>query len=131
MPSPSSYCQNPFLQYHNWRRHILFAVSFIHPIRCWLCCHDHNLLLSSYLQRISWKEKSTCRACGHPLQDLNHLLLCCPTSEPLCKSIFGSSLFLIYGLDLGVWPDCLVSAEFLHAPIPWKGSGGTTTTYLV
>jgi len=26
------------------------------------------------------------------------------------------------------WPDCWVSAEFLRAPIPRKGSGSTTTT---
>ena len=38
------------------------------------------------------------------------------------------SLFLTYGPDLGVWPDCWVSAEFFHAPIPWKGSVSTTTT---
>ena len=41
------------------------------------------------------------------------------------------SLFSIYGPDLGVWPDCWVSAEFLRAPIPRKGSGSTiTTTFL-
>ena len=70
--------------------------------------------------------------CGHPLQDLNHLLLDCRASEPLRKSIFGSflSLFSIYGPDLGVWPDCWVSAEFLRAPIPRKGSGSTTTTVI-
>ena len=37
-------------------------------------------------------------------------------------------LFSVYGPDLGVWPDCWVSAEFLRAPIPRKGSGSTTTT---
>ena len=37
-------------------------------------------------------------------------------------------LFSIYGPDLGVWPDCWVSTEFLRAPIPRKGSGSTTTT---
>ena len=40
------------------------------------------------------------------------------------------SLFSIYGPDLGVWPDCWVSAEFLRAPIPRKGSGSTTTTVI-
>ena len=93
-----------------------------------LHCHGHSLLLSSYLHRISRKENSACSACEHPLQDLNHLLLDCPASEPLRKSIFGSSLFLTYDPDLGVWPDCWVSAEFLRAPIPRKGSGSTTTT---
>ena len=39
-------------------------------------------------------------------------------------------LFSIYGPDLGVWPDCWVSAEFLRAPIPRKGSGSTTTTVI-
>ena len=37
-------------------------------------------------------------------------------------------LFSIYGPDLGVWPDCWVSAEYLHAAVPRKGSGSTTTT---
>ena len=40
-------------------------------------------------------------------------------------------LFLTYGPDLGVWPDCWVSAEFLRSPIPRKGSGCTTTTRYV
>ena len=37
-------------------------------------------------------------------------------------------LFSIYGPDLGVWPDCWVSEEFLRTPIPRKGSGSTTST---
>ena len=48
-----------------------------------------------YLHRISRKENSDCSACGHPLQDLNHLLLDCPASEHLRKSIFGSSLSIL------------------------------------
>ena len=43
-------------------------------------------------------------------------------------SLAPLSLFLTYGPDLGVWPDCWVSAEFLRAPILQKGSGSTTTT---
>ena len=46
-------------------------------------------------------------------------------------SLAPFSLFSIYGPDLGVWPDCWVSAEFLHATIPQKGSGSTTTTRLL
>ena len=60
-----------------------------------LRCHGHSVLLSSYLHRISRKENSDCSACGHPLQDLNHLLLDCRASEPLRKSIFGSSLSIL------------------------------------
>ena len=43
-------------------------------------------------------------------------------------SLAPLSLFLIYGPDLDVWPDCWVSAEFLRTPIPRKGSGSITTT---
>jgi len=105
-----------------------------HLIRCELsrlCCHGHSLLLSSYLCRIKWKENSSCSACGHPLQDLTHLLLDCPASEPLRRAIFGiTSSILTSGPDLGAWPDCWVYVEFLHAPILRKGSGSTTTTTL-
>ena len=45
-------------------------------------------------------------------------------------SLARLSLFSIYGPDLGVWPDCWVSAEFLRAPIPRKESGSTTTTVI-
>ena len=37
-------------------------------------------------------------------------------------------LFSTYGPDLGGWPDCWVSVEFLRTPIPRKGLGSTTTT---
>jgi len=36
--------------------------------------------------------------------------------------------FLTSGPELWEWPDCWVSVEFLHAPVPRKGSGSTTTT---
>jgi len=54
----------------------------------------HNLLLSSYLCRIKRKENSSYSTCGHPLQDLTHLLDC-PATEPLWYAIFGttSSIF--------------------------------------
>jgi len=29
---------------------------------------------------------------------------------------------------LRAWPDCYISVEFLHAPIPWKGSDSSITT---
>ena len=134
-----------YFQCHNWRHHISHSymnhrvpevsaekLFLSRPIRCELSrlrCHGHSLLLSSDLYRITRKENSACSACGHPLQDLNHFLVDCLASEPFRKSIFGFSLslFLIYGPDLGVWPDCWVSAEFLRAPIPRKGSGSTNT----
>ena len=100
-----------YFQYHKWRRHVshsymnhqvpevsLEELLLCRPTRCELSrlrCHGHSLLLSSYLHRISRKENFACSACGHPLQDLNHLLLDCPASEPLRKSIFGSSLSIL------------------------------------
>ena len=52
-----------------------------------------------------------------------------PLNHPFVNlSLAPLFLFLIYGPDLGVWPDCWVSAEFLRAPIPRKGPGSTTTT---
>ena len=111
MPSPPSRCQsllNPIPQLET--SHLSLPPKLpspevsseepllSRPIRCKLSrlrCHGHRLLLSSYLHRISRKENSACSSCGHPLQDLNHILLDCPASEPLRKSIFGSSLSLL------------------------------------
>ena len=44
-----------------------------------------------------------------------------PLNPFVNPSLAPLSLFLTYGPDLGVWPDCWVSAEFLRAPIPRKG----------
>ena len=115
-PLPPVVAKVRYSQYRNWRRHIshshvnfqvpeVFSEELLlsRPIRCELSplrCHGHSFLLSSYLHRISRKENSACSACGHPLQDLNHLLDC-PASEPLRKSIFGYSLSI---LDLWTRP---------------------------
>jgi len=64
-------------------------------------------------------------ACGHHLRDLAHRLLDCFASEHHQRAIFGTTYSIF---DLGAWPDIWVSAEFLRAPIPRKGSGSTTTT---
>ena len=109
-PLPPVIAKVRYSQYRNWRRHIShshlnFQVPEVsseelllsHSIRNELSrlrCHGHSLLLSSCLHRISRKENSDCSACVHPLQDLNHLLDC-PASEPLRKSIFGSSLSIL------------------------------------
>ena len=101
-PLPPVIAKVRYSQYRNWRRHISHSfLNFQVPevsseelllsrsIRSELSrlrCHGHSLLLSSYLHRISRKENSDCSACGHPLQDLNHLLLDCPASESLRKS---------------------------------------------
>ena len=110
-PLPPIIAKVRYSQYRNWRRHISHShlnfqvpevsseeLLFSRSICCELSrlrCQGHSFLLSSYLHRISQKENSACSACEHPLQDLNRLLLDCPASEPLRKSIFGSSLFSI------------------------------------
>ena len=109
-PLPPVVTKVRYFQYHNWRHQISHSymnhqvpevsseeLLLFRPIRCELSrlrCHGHSLLLSSYLHRISRKENSACSACGHPLRNLNHLLDC-PASEPLRKSIFGSSLSIL------------------------------------
>ena len=139
-PLPPVVAKVRYSQYRNWRRHISHThLNFQVPevsskelllsrsIRCELsrlCCHGHSLLLSSYLHRISRKKNSACRASGHPLQDLNHLLLDCPASESFRKSIFGSSLSI---LDL--WSRPWGVAQLLGIPgvpprpHPWEGVG--------
>jgi len=89
-----------------------------------LRCHGHILLLFSRKEN-----SSSCSACGHLLQDLTisswivpHLSLSGALSLALLLP------FLTSGADLGMWPDCRVSVEFLHSPIPRKGSGSATIT---
>jgi len=60
--------------------------------------------------------------------------LCAPERHPSLSGAPSSALhlpFLTSGPDLGAWPDCWVSMEFLHALIPRKGSGSTTTTFVL
>ena len=140
MPSPPSRCQSPLFPIPKLETSHLPLPSelpsseffseellLFFPICCELsrlCCHGHSLLLSSYLHRISRKENSACSACEHPLQDLNHLLLDCPASEPLRKSIFGSSLSI---LDLCSRPWGVAQLLGLHGvppcPHPSEGVG--------
>ena len=59
-----------------------------------LRCNGHSLLLGFYLSRIGRIEKSSCSACGHPSQDISHLILHCPATDSLSRSLFGDSLSL-------------------------------------
>ena len=105
------------------------------PIRCELSrlrCHGHSLLLSSYLL-IFTRSDGRRILLVVPMDTLYRTLIISsstvlPMNPIVNPSLAPISLFLIYGPDLGVWPDCWVSAEFLRAPIPRKGSGSTTTT---
>ena len=57
-------------------------------------CNGHSLLLGSYLSRIGRIENPFCSACGHPSQDTSHLILHCPATDSLRRSLFGDSLAL-------------------------------------
>ena len=89
-----------------------------------LRCNGHSLLLSSYLSRIGRIENPSCSACGHPSQDTSHLILHCPATYSLRRSLFGDSLSIynLWSRPQGVAP-LLGLQVFHHAPIPRKGSG--------
>ena len=59
-----------------------------------LRCNGHCLLLSSYLSMIGRIENPSCSACGHPSQDTSHLILYCPATDSLHRSLFGNFLSL-------------------------------------
>ena len=59
-----------------------------------LCCNGHSLLLGSYLSRIGRIENPSCSTCGHSSQDTSHLILHCPATDSLRRSLFGDSLSL-------------------------------------
>ena len=67
-----------------------------------LRCNGHSLVLGSYLSRIGRIENSSCSACGHSSQDISHLIVHCPATESLRRSLFGDSLSL-YGLWSRPW----------------------------
>ena len=57
-----------------------------------LRCNGHSLDLGSYLSRIGRTENASCSACGHSSQeDISHLILHCPATDSLCRSLFGDS----------------------------------------
>ena len=98
-----------------------------HHARCVLSrlrCNGHSLLFGSYLSRIGRIENFSCSVCGHSSQDTSHLILHCPATDSLRRSLFGDSLSL-YDLWSRPWgvARLLGFMVFRHAPIPRKGSG--------
>ena len=59
-----------------------------------LRCNGHSLLLGSYLSRIGRVENPSCSVCGHSSQDTSHLILHCPATDSMRRSLFGDSLSL-------------------------------------
>ena len=84
----------------------------------------HSFLLGSYLSRIGRIENPSSSACGHSSQDTSYLIVHCPATDSLRRSLFGDSLSL-YDLWSRQWRVARLLG--LHGlppcPIPRKGSG--------
>ena len=72
----------------------LVLPRYAHCILSRLRCNEHSLLLSSYLSRIGRIENLSCSAFRHSSQDTSHLILHCPATDSLRRSLFGDSLSL-------------------------------------
>ena len=75
-----------------------------------LCCNGHSLLLSFYLSRIGRIENPFYSACGHSSQDTSHPILHCSSTDSLCCSLFGYSLFSLQHLVQALG-SCLASGS--------------------
>ena len=87
-----------------------------------LCCNGHSLLLGSYLSRIGRIENSSCSACGHSPQDTSHLILHCPATDSLRRSLFGDSLSL-YNLWSRPWGVARLLGLHCLPPCPHPSEG--------
>ena len=87
-----------------------------------LRCNGHSLLLGSYLSRIGRIENRSCSACGHSPQDISHLILHCPATDSLRRSLFGDSLSL-YGLWSRPWGVSRLLGLHGLPPCPYPSEG--------
>ena len=89
-----------------------------------LRCNGHSLLLGSYLSRIGRIENPSCSACGHSSQGDSHLILHCPATDSLRRSLFGDSLSLydLWSRPWGVFR-LLGLHGLLPCPHPSEGVG--------
>ena len=87
-----------------------------------LRCNGHSLLLSSYLSRIGRIENPSCSACGHSSHDTSHLILHCPATDCLRRSLFGDSLSL-YDLWSRPWGAARLLGLHGFPPCPYPSEG--------
>ena len=124
-----------YSQYHNWKRHISYChlnfqvpkvsseeLLLSRPIRCELSAFAAMATIFFY-PHIFTGSVGRRILLVVPVDTLYRTsIISYSTVQPLNPfvnlSLAPTSLFLIYGPDLGVWPDCWVSAEFLRAPTP-------------
>ena len=85
---------------------------------------DIAFFLGSYVSRIGRIENPSCSACGHSSQDTSHLILHCPATGSLRRSLLATlCLVMTSGPDPGELPGFWGSMVFRHALIPRNGSG--------
>ena len=91
-----------------------------------LRCNGYSLLLGSYLSRIGRIKNPSCSACGHSSQDTSDLILHCPATDSLRRSLFGDSLVSLRPLvqNLGSCPAS--GAPWSPAKPPFLGRGWVT-----
>ena len=95
-----------------------------------LCCKGHRFLLNSHPGRNGKSENPSCSTCDYQIQNISHLILYCPVTNFLCRSLFGTlSLSTISGPGYWCWPG---------AGAPWSSAmflslrrGRITTTKTV
>ena len=102
----------------------LVFLGHAHCVLSRLCCNEHSLLFSSYLSMIGRIHNSSCSTCRHSSQDTSHLILHCPATDSLHRSLFGDSLSFY---DLWSRPWEVARLLGLHGlrpcPYPSEGSG--------
>ena len=83
---------------------------------------DTSLLLNISLSRIGTIENPLRSACSHPTQDISHLILHCPATDSVCRSLYGDS-FSLRSLFLAL-KSCLASwASWSFAMLPFLRRG--------
>ena len=91
-----------------------------------LRCNGHSFLLGSYLSRIGIIENPSCSACGHSSQDISYLILHCPATNSLRRSLVGDSLSLydLWSRHLG---SCSASGALWFSAMPPSLGRGRVT----
>ena len=87
-----------------------------------LRCNAHSLHLGSYLSRTGRIENPSYSACGHSSQDISHLILHCPATDSLRRSLFVDSLSL-YDLWSRPWGVSQLLGLHGHPPCPHPSEG--------
>ena len=87
-----------------------------------LCCNRHSLLLSCCFSRIGRIENPSCSVCRHSFQHTSHLIVHCPATDSLRRSLFGDSLFL-YDLWSRPWGITRLLGLHGHPPCPHPSEG--------